>query len=600
LAVKFNYIITSILITILVAISIKLNLNYFEPLQKLPSPLFGGDYYYQMGVIEHLLRDGGFVDSSSLYDTIPTYLPLYAVIVAKVSLIFNLSVLKAMFYSSVGFSAISIILWFYLLNKLFKTPTISLIGSIYIYSINGLIIKYTEFSIFIMLPIFLLSLFYFMTKRDYKSTVFLAIIYGLASLSHMLFFIGVTLILFMLLIYEIFMHRKDLKSYFQTNLNYILLFIGIALPIVMIYWYRPIFEYHLHSPFNRARLDFPNFSYSEIQLDFIKMIFHTYFTNFNNIYSSLMSLSAIFGVAILAISNNRFVGFCFVSMTIVTFSFFITEPLLDTNFIPSYLDMIFFQFAILLVRLNLLYFIYEKLKSKYNTQILYLYTTLALIIFIYNYKSYSSKNTGTYYNSAKEHHVDDMYKRAGQFIKSKSNINDTIITTKELGFALNSQSGAKLLTGRWAHNGNSHIDLSQRDLDQALILHGSDDKTRVKLLKKYNVKYLFRTDFWIGSEYKYENGKFLYKIDPLIVFDSKENRKILMKNRIIAMGVKDYLDPSSHKKGVDKFDILMITFHNYRNFYSPWNKKLDKYLKKIWVYKDSQERELATIFEVKY
>lgn len=112
--------IPTILLMVLIAYVAYINIAYMEPLISMPSPIYGGDLYYQMGDIHHFMQGGGFMESSSLYNALPTYLPGYAYPVSMVANGFDISAFEAMKYSSLFFTILSLLLWFLLLKKIFK------------------------------------------------------------------------------------------------------------------------------------------------------------------------------------------------------------------------------------------------------------------------------------------------------------------------------------------------------------------------------------------------------------------------------------------------------------------------------------------------
>ena len=165
---------------------------------------------------------------------------------------------------------------------------------------------------------------------------------------------------------------------------------------------------------------------------------------------------------------------------------------------------------------------------------------------------------------------------------SNGDINDVVLTTKELGFTINALSGRKLISVRRAQN-DPFIDMDSREIDQAIILYGDNNVVRKSLLEKYSVDYVYWDSFWIKSEYTIDNsGRVISSFDPLFVFDSEENRKRLDKNGVKYILQNTWVDPSLSGEDYNTFDLLLISPENYQSFVTPWNSGLDKYLTEVF------------------
>ncbi|MBW3016862.1 hypothetical protein KY316_00685, partial [Candidatus Woesearchaeota archaeon] len=49
-----------------------------SPLKSLPSPLYGGDYYYQLGATNHVKYGGNPLSSPNIKGALPVYFVLYS------------------------------------------------------------------------------------------------------------------------------------------------------------------------------------------------------------------------------------------------------------------------------------------------------------------------------------------------------------------------------------------------------------------------------------------------------------------------------------------------------------------------------------------
>lgn len=576
---------------------------YFVPLKSLPSPIYGGDYYYQLGHVYHFLRDGAFMESSSLYDALPTYMPVYPWIISLITKITGLDALHGMFYTSIIFKLLSILLWVVFFRLLFKgkLPMIALGVAMILFS-NIIILKYTTFALAIMLPIFLSSLWIFYNARSTKNSILFGVVYGLSSLTYTIFFVGITLMIVMLFIYDLY--RYSLEKNRNTTLKsiskeYLTVFL-VSLPLILIYWYEPIFVHHLHMYYNRSKLDFPDFSKSSVAIGFLFETLKKIFFNSKGIYEIFISLLNILGVIMLFFYKDdklrNFILFYFISSLAITFSYFITEPLFDSNFIPYRMNLFFINSSILLLELYGIYAIFNLLKLSMRTTWFTVFI-LGMVFLIHGYMSFSGQTKSKWYQRGLQP-TNPIFTSVGEYIREHSTVEDVILTTKELGFAINSVSGNKLVTGRWAQNGSPYTDLSQRDVDTSRILYGKNDEIRRDLLKKYNVKYVFWSNYWVPSEFTFNRkGKVVGIYDPLIAFDKPIYRHQLEREKIYFLKTRFWLDPSARKKTIRQYDILITSPQNYRRASKPWTRDLDGLLKKVWNYRVG-DHEAAALYKV--
>ena len=563
-----------------------LNVLYFQPLISMPSPIYGGDLYYQMGNIYHFMQGGNFIDSSSLSDALPTYLPGYSYLVAYIANSFDLDAFEAMKYCSIIFTIFSLFLWFFFLKKIFKENyCVVFIGLILIAFQNSVILKYTNFTIAIHMPLFLIALYYFTYKRNIYSSVFLGLIYGLSALTYTIMFVGVTLLLVMFFLYEsIYAWReKRIKIYLKSNYVNILIIIIVSLPISLIYWYDPIFVNHLHMYYNRAKLDFPDFGLFTVQIDFLKSTYNQIFYNFSSLQNTIFTLLNISAIVIFFLDKSKerfFVSGYFIASLLIVFSYFITEPVMGTNFIPLRLNLFFLVSSTLLLKLYVLnyFFITIKIREIYKIFIL---LVMATYLLVNNSIAFENRQTSTWYKRGTKP-MNPIFEKLGIYLRQNTTANDVILTTKELGFALNAVSGNKLVAGRWAHNGSPYTDLSQRDIDLAIMLYGNNEKNRKKLLNQYNPTYLFWSNYWINSEYMIQKGKIVNTFDPLIAFNKRIYRDQLITNNIAFFQRRFWLDPSVRKPDVKQFDSIVVGANNYHKFNAPWHPKLNQHLTKVW------------------
>ena len=142
------------------------------------------------------------------------------------------------------------------------------------------------------------------------------------------------------------------------------------------------------------------------------------------------------------------------------------------------------------------------------------------------------------------------------------------------------------------------LDFDAREIDAATILYSNDTELVKGLLKKYNVSYLYWNYYWINSEfYLDENGRIIDIFDPLMVFDTKENRDLLKKRGLRYIELETWPDPAMKGEHYRKAKMLLIV-PSYRNFTHPWSATLDEFLELKWSYSHGNVT-YARIYKVK-
>jgi len=560
--------------------------------RSLPSPIYGGDLWYQHGVVQHILSGGNPLESSSIRDAVPGYLPVYALIVASFAKFFRLEALKAMILLSPFFLAFAFLLWYVCLNCIFKRRDVALLGSVF--AINfGFILKYTDFARLLVLPVFGLLLYKWFKHTNLRNMLFLSIVYGILPLVHMVLFIGatITLAIFFLVKFIEFKKEKKFKSFLLMGV----IFVFVSGSLALLYWYKPLFIHKLHIAYDRTHIDIPDFGRADVAFKFIWTTIKSIFLNFGGFKQSISTIFCLIGlVSFLFMLNKRsdlyrFMRLFLISALVSTFSYFITEPLLGMNFIPHYMRSFTLFFGIVLLQALGISFVLSQFKKK-KVRVSFFCGMLVLLLSA-SYVAASTLSENRFYKNAFAP-LPPAYAALKDWILANTDVNDVFISTKELSFMLNSLTGRKLLTNRWAHQNDPYTNMPERDLIAALILYGDNVEKKLELIKRYDVKYLYWDSYWINSEY--QDRKFEYMYDPLIVLDSPKNRKILSNNGVKFKPMYFWVDPSSRRKDVRRFNVLIITPENYFNETHPWKPDLDRYLEKAWSYNNE-----AVIYRIK-
>jgi len=372
--------------------------------------------------------------------------------------------------------------------------------------------------------------------------------------------------------------------------------------ISMAYWATPIFVHQGQTSLNYNEWNNPDWSNSGFQFEFVKTVIVGGLFSFGNISIAFVSLFTLLGLIglFLHIKSREFgtesyLKFLLASGLVITLHYLVSVNLFGIHFIPDRMNTMLMLpvWSLLFVYGVRFGFRFSKSFKLTRTQCVSL-VVLALLVF--QVSAYSVKSGGQWYQSARNELPVQVVGASNYFIET-GDVDDVILTTKELGFSINAFSGRKLISVRRAQN-DPFIDMDSREIDHAIILYGINDVVRRNLLEKYSVDYLYWDQYWFQSEYTFDNsGKVVGSFDPLIVFDSEENRRILNKNGVQYFTQHTWVDPALRGDEYRTFDLLLISPGNYRSFATPWSEGLDKYLTDVWRY-DGDGNVLSKIYKV--
>jgi|TARA_Y100000310_G_scaffold290194_1_gene317192 hypothetical protein len=576
-----------------------LNYLYLSPLESLPSPIYGGDYYYQLGQTSHFKFGGSPLDSATLLGALPGYFVLYTLgagLIAKL----GFDVIAAHFIFSYLVLLLGGVIFYNLVNKLFNSKILGVVGVLVFFMADKFpILKYTPFAEMLIMPLVMLLLFNFLKDTSKRNSIILGIGYGLAGLAHSISFIGSTLLIFSAFLWYSLRSKGNLKS---KLMPYVIVAVVGGL-ISMAYWAGPIFIHQGQTSLNYNEWNNPDWSDSGFQFEFVKTVIVGGLFSFGNVSIAFVSLFTLLGLIGLFLhkkskefGTESYLKFLLASGLIITLHYLVTTNLFGIHFIPDRMNTMLMLpvWSLLFVYGVRFGFRFSKSFKLTRTQCVSL-VVLALLVF--QVSAYSVKSNGQWYQGARNElpiHVVG----ASDYLIGTGDVNDVILTTKELGFSINAFSGRKLISVRRAQN-DPFIDMDSREIDHAIILYGTDDVVRRNLLEKYSVDYLYWDQYWFQSEYTFDNsGKVVGSFDPLIVFDSEENRRILNKNGVQYFPQHTWVDPALRGDEYRTFDLLLISPGNYRSFSTPWSSGLDKYLTEVWRY-DGEGNVLGKIYKVK-
>src|SRR3989338_11558822 len=116
--------------------------NLVSSFKQLPSPIFGGDFYYQMGAIYHMYEAplGDWLKSSNGIGERPAYMIVYSALVTIYGKLVGAQPMQAMFALNYIFPLVSLVLYYYLFKRVFNDNKLGLLGAL-------LALGYTNFPI---------------------------------------------------------------------------------------------------------------------------------------------------------------------------------------------------------------------------------------------------------------------------------------------------------------------------------------------------------------------------------------------------------------------------------------------------------------------
>jgi len=558
-------------------------LNYPEisQLKQLPSPIYGGDYYNHLGMMEHIAQGGSLFKSGQLIGPEPWTPILYHVLVVLFSRLFSLDLIHGVLYFSFVVMALSAIVVYAFANLLFKDKTISLIP-VFLVLARYPVFKYLDFTIAVILPFFFYSMVRAHTQPDLKWRIIAGISYGLVGITHTVGFISASFFLAIFYLYfegyKKIKGRNDQDKPFLSKdaiLHYGLIF-TVGFLIALLYWYPLIFVYHGKTLNAQQTYDMIDFSSLSIGGGFIIDVITGTFLNFSSLFSAANSILLLASLVFLFAGKFPNKDY-FIAMGLAAFfgltHFLLTNAVINTSFMPPYQVNFLFNSITSPFLFTLSVFVSIQLFKQYRQFIL---AAVFLLLISQNLAVARDFSNDQWTRTGKSE-LPSFMKDSAEWAKANTQLSDVFLTTNEDGFAFNALTGRKLVTIRRSH-ANSFEDMDRRMADAAVMLYGDNDTQRRNLLKKYDVKYLYWSYGWISSEYTIDKtGKIVGTYDPLVVFDTPEYRQYFKDNGVKYSPSHTWIDPGIRGENIPQFDIL-FTFPANWDASHPWDKGLDKYL----------------------
>lgn len=592
-----------IFIIILVIFSF-LNFDIISQFKQLPGPIYGGDLYYHLGMMNHFRRGGSIFKNSQFLDEVPWAPFIYQLSVVVFSKLTGLDLISANLYSSFIFMILSFFVIYILSQKIFGDKMLSLIPVLF-FALGFPVFKYSFVGQYLIIPFFLFSFLLALEKQTIKHYFFAGLCYGLIGINHTTGFMVVTVFVFVVLFYlyvirflvvclvagddgslriKACVHSIEAKKYLIESWKKILVFLVVGFLLAQLYWFQPIFVFHLQTPNTISEYDQAEISRMDgyYTLNVIKSFFFNFdFSSSTNVYNSFVTLLMDVGIISLAADKKRefkhnYLLLIVVAHILATLHYLFTVPLFGREFFSRLMGPylyttirpLFFCFGFISA-INLLHL--QKHQKKVTVACIILILLSVTQILQQRWAEDKWFETG---RSELPSYLGDV----SDWVKANTNVNDVFISTNEISFMLNGLTGNKVMNSRRAHSG-MFVDVDRRWADSAVILYGNNSRLRSDLIKKYKIKYLYWQYNWIQLDYMTnEEGKLVGWFDPFLIKDINNYEKYLKSNGVKYFKTKTWLDPANRfKEDIKQFDVLFV-LPSRADPEKPWHPSLDSNL----------------------
>jgi hypothetical protein len=569
-------------------------------LARLPSPLFGGDLYYQMGCVRSIRASLDPMASCSTSGALPGYLPLYGTLIAALSLITRLEPFHAMMVGAVLFRMLAVGLVAWIVGRLFDRTVGLLAGALWYLAHPGLIARYTDLGAQIVAPLFFFALCRFLLDRNARAALVLGLAIATAGYTHAVLFIGTVIVTGVALAGDALAARgeRSWPAHLGAAARRALLVAAPAL-LALGYWWKPIVHYHGRTSLHYADWNGgPSLATWADRLDYSRAVIVGWLSPAAPLELLLTLLAAAGGWIAWRRRRepvHRVVGVVGLVTLLHVFHFLLTQPLLGVHFVPQYVIVTLWSFARLLLAAMAIAALVERVRARASRSavdraLAWGAVALAVVAGVLAAASASLEP-----GRAPLH---PMYLSLQQHVEAHTRHDDVFLSTNELSFALSALTGRKVVVTRRAQN-DAFIDMDVRNKDAALILYGGDPALRRRLLDRYRVRYLLWTDEWPSTEYYFDaSGQVRDYDDPLLYFENAAYDRELTEAGVRWRHLVGWVDPMLRGERHPRFPLTLVTPDNYTRPDRPWQPDLDALLEPVWTYREG-DRVIAALYRIR-
>jgi len=563
-------------------------------LLQLPSPLFGGDYSYQCGCIESIRASGNPMASCGVSDALPGYFPLYGTLVAAFSRLSRLEVVPSMLVLSIVLRAVSAFLVYLVLAEWFGGSAAVALAALWAALNPGLLVKYTEFSAAIIVPLYFHALLRFLRTPRPRHAVTLGLVLAAAGYAHAVVFVGGTVITGIATALATLRRPEGGARDVGPRLRGLVI-VGLCETLALGYWYRPLFVFHGRtSPHYVEWNGGQSLATLAERWTYARGLLGSWlrFDDAAAVVLHLLFVGGVVAAGFPAIRRRFALEVLVASITLAwVFHFFVTMPLLHTHFIPNYVWRLLWSFAVLLVAGIPVCLALEQLnRPRVRLAVCAALLATGLAALALETRGLAA---GAEMAAARKP-LAPRFLAIRNTILTHTGADDVFLSTNELSFAISALTGRKTLVARRAQN-DPFVDMDERNRDAALILYGHDDALRRELIERWHVRYLLWTEDWIPSEYDRDASGMMSYRDPLLFFYNAEYEARLRRAGVMTDTQRLWVDPFLRGDEYPRFDLTVVTPENYERPDHPWRPALDSLMTEVWK-ATAGDRRLAVIY----
>ena len=568
-------------------------------LHTLPSPIYGGDYSYQMGCIESIRASRNPMASCSVSGALPGYLPLYGTIVAAVTGAGGWAVVPGMLALSVFFRALSTAIAWWVFTRLYGRAAGLALACGWSLLHPEPILKYTEFTLAVIVPLYFHALFRFVARPALSGAIYLGLTLAAAGYSHAVVFVGGTFIAGIATAIGVLAGgapEDRVRRFLDAARG--LAVVGACAALAIGYWYRPIFVHHGATSAHYTEW---NGGVSLATLADQLAYARTFLVTMVRVDEWPLALrNALFLIGLVALlrmrDRVRFLPGAWIAAAtfLFVFHYFVTMPALHSHFVPDYVRRYLWVFAAWLVAAIPVTLLLERVRGRGTALALQAAIVAATVVGISAGTRALDADSAM---AAARQPPDPVLASLQRWVKENTRPDDVVLSANELSFAWAALTGRKTMVTRRAQN-DPFVDMDVRNRDAALVLYGSDDAARERLLAQYGVRYVLWSEQWIPSEYWQDPQRGVAYVDPLLYFRNEAWDAELTRAGVRLLHHHGWVDPALRGPEYARFELTLIGPENYRSPERPWREALDARLEKVWSHVD-QGREVAVLYAVK-
>jgi hypothetical protein len=568
-------------------------------LRTLPSPIFGGDYSYQMGCVESIRASGNPMASCSVSGALPGYLPFYGALVALVSRAGGWAVVPTMLGLSVFLRALATAIAWFVFTRLYgRGPGLAL-ACVWAVLNPEPIFKYTEFTLAVIAPLYFHALFRFVQKPVLPAAVYLGLTLAAAGYSHAVVFTGGIMIA--VIASAIGVATGEAPEGRVRHLGAAvtgLAVVGACSLLALGYWYRPIFVHHGAASLHYTEwnggvslvtpADWMRYARAAL-LSMVRLDLWP---------AALENALFLLGLVLLwpASARRRFMpGVWIAAATLLwMFHYVVTMPLFHFHMVPDYVRRYLWFFAACLVGAIPVVLLYDRVPARSRA------AALSALILVASLAAIALETRGLAADPAMagaRNPVEPRLAALQSWVFTHTKADEVVLSANELSFAWAALTGRKTVVTRRAQN-DPFVDMDVRNRDAGLMLYGRDEEARSRLLRQYGVRYVLWMPEWITSEYYRDPQQGFAYVDPLLYFRRDEYDRALEGAGVKIINFYGWVDPALRGPEYPRFELTLVSPDNYRSTERPWCEALDLHLEKVWAYQE-QGNDVVVLYAVK-